>query len=281
MKANQLEIPYKYGDFDINTPKGTSLSQFNTCGFLFCQKGHLNFTFNNKQLKLNKNQILIYLPLVDIKFDNASKDAQCYQIESSTEFVVNAINKVMSIDNVLFLRQKPYMTLNESQIKMLNKYQISLLENQEELSSNLQNNNFTVFSVEIIKNLTQALIYWLMQCFFSHQSTIIEQLDRQDFIYQNFMLHLYQDYKDYRNVAYYAQKQELSARYFSQVVHKVSGHTPLEWISKVVIEAAKQMLDSNMTIKDVSMQLSFKTQSFFGKYFKLYTGLSPKEYKER
>lgn len=280
MKAN-LEIPYKYGEFDINTKQGSSLSLFNTCGFLFCQKGHLNFTFNDKPLKLNKNQILIYLPLVDLKYENASKDAQCYQIESSTEFVVNAINKVMSIDNVLFLRQKPYLTLNENQIKRLNRYQKALEENQEELEKNIKNNNYAAFSVEIIKNTTQALIYWLMQCFFSHQPTIIEQLDRQDFIYQNFMLHLYQDYKKHRNVAYFAKKQELSARYFSQVIHKVSGHTPLEWISKVVIEAAKQMLDSNITIKDVSMQLSFKTQSFFGKYFKLYTGISPKEYKER
>ncbi|WP_368350508.1 helix-turn-helix domain-containing protein, partial [Parabacteroides merdae] len=44
---------------------------------------------------------------------------------------------------------------------------------------------------------------------------------------------------------------------------------------------AKQLLESsNLSIKEVAAQLNFPTQSFFGKYFKQYVGMSPKEYRK-
>ena len=41
----------------------------------------------------------------------------------------------------------------------------------------------------------------------------------------------------------------------------------------------KALLKStNMTIQQISDELNFANQSFFGKYFKRLTGVSPKEY---
>lgn len=54
-----------------------------------------------------------------------------------------------------------------------------------------------------------------------------------------------------------------------------------EWIDDYVILEAKALLRStNLTIQQISYELNFPSQSFFGKYFKRLTGMSPKEYKE-
>ena len=35
------------------------------------------------------------------------------------------------------------------------------------------------------------------------------------------------------------------------------------------------------SIKEIATKLNFPTQSFFGKYFKQYVGISPKEYRNK
>ena len=50
---------------------------------------------------------------------------------------------------------------------------------------------------------------------------------------------------------------------------------------QMVITEAKQLLEgSDLSIKEIANQLNFPTQSFFGKYFKQYVGISPKEYRK-
>ena len=45
---------------------------------------------------------------------------------------------------------------------------------------------------------------------------------------------------------------------------------------------AKYLLDNtDLSIKEIATKLNFPTQSFFGKYFKQYVGISPKEYRNK
>ena len=54
-----------------------------------------------------------------------------------------------------------------------------------------------------------------------------------------------------------------------------------EWIDDYVVLEAKALLKStNMTIQQISYELNFPSQSFFGKYFKRSVGLSPLEYRK-
>ena len=95
------------------------------------------------------------------------------------------------------------------------------------------------------------------------------------------MLSLFRSYRKERNVNYYTKKQHISPRYFSSIIKEKSGSSASYWIVQMVITEAKQLLESsNLSIKEVAAQLNFPTQSFFGKYFKQYVGMSPKEYRK-
>ena len=70
---------------------------------------------------------------------------------------------------------------------------------------------------------------------------------------------------------FYARMQHITPRYFSAIIKEKTGDSALQWIVRMVITEAKQLLEeSDLSIKEIADQLNFPTQSFFGKYFKQY-----------
>ncbi len=103
---------------------------------------------------------------------------------------------------------------------------------------------------------------------------------REDAYFRQFMYHLREHYRQERKIGFYADKVCVSAKYLSSIVRSVSGHGPSHWIDECVITEAKNLLKfSSMTIQEISNELHFPTQSYFGRYFKKHTGMSPREYK--
>jgi AraC-like DNA-binding protein len=63
-------------------------------------------------------------------------------------------------------------------------------------------------------------------------------------------------------------------------VKETSGQSAPEWIDQYVILEAKQMLKhSDLCIKEISDELNFANPSFFFKYFKKHTGMTPNQYR--
>ncbi len=91
-----------------------------------------------------------------------------------------------------------------------------------------------------------------------------------------------QNYHRRRKVIDYALKMNITPGYLSSVVKNVTGKSAAEWIEEYVLMEAKALLAStDMTIQQICYQLNFPTQSFFGKYFKTHTGVSPKAYRSQ
>lgn len=87
-------------------------------------------------------------------------------------------------------------------------------------------------------------------------------------------------FREERKIPFYAQRIGVSVGHLHSVVKRVSGKSPGEWIEKYVTKEACAMLKcTDKTIQQISIDLGFPSQSFFGKYFKRVTGLSPKEYR--
>jgi AraC-like DNA-binding protein len=81
-------------------------------------------------------------------------------------------------------------------------------------------------------------------------------------------------------VGFYAKKLCMAPKYLSAVIKEKTGKSAFEWINDYVILEAKSLLKStNMTIQQISDELNFANQSFFGKYFKRLAGMSPKSYR--
>lgn len=91
---------------------------------------------------------------------------------------------------------------------------------------------------------------------------------------QNFRKERFQDF--------YAEKLQVTPKHLSRVLKAQTGTSAVEWIDKFVLLEAKIMLTStNLPIQKIADELSFPSQSTFGKFFKKHTGLSPKAFRER
>ena len=103
---------------------------------------------------------------------------------------------------------------------------------------------------------------------------------RGDEIVSMFMQCVVDNYREHRELSFYANQLQLSLKYMSQVVYGLTGRHPSQWIKDYVIHDAKEMLRSgNYSVQQVADVLHFPNQSFFGKYFKEAVGVSPKKWK--
>ena len=103
---------------------------------------------------------------------------------------------------------------------------------------------------------------------------------RRDEIVARFMQCVHDNYREHRELSFYADQLGLSLKYMSHVVFERTGRHPANWIKDYVILDAKTMLrGGRYTVLQIADELHFPNQSFFGKYFKEATGVSPKKWK--
>ncbi len=103
----------------------------------------------------------------------------------------------------------------------------------------------------------------------------------RDLEYQQFMLTLYANFREHREVKFYAMRSGVSEKYFSTLIRELSGSTPSEWIETVVVGEAKTMLsDHQHSIKEIASSLNFPDAPTFTKYFQRVTGMTPKAYRK-
>lgn len=100
------------------------------------------------------------------------------------------------------------------------------------------------------------------------------------YLSEKFLSLVQQNFKKERFLDYYASSLMVSTKHLSRTVKELTGFSAVEWIDRFVILEAKVLLKStNLTIQQISDELNFNSQSFFGKYFKKHTGMSPKDFR--
>ena len=106
------------------------------------------------------------------------------------------------------------------------------------------------------------------------------QLNRSTLITQDFICLVNADDGTHRSVTYYADKLCYSPKYLCSIIKGTTGKTPMEFIQENTIKQIKYKLKhSNMSIKEVADAFDFSNPSFFGKFFKTNTGMTPLEYR--
>jgi len=133
--------------------------------------------------------------------------------------------------------------------------------------------------LEIARHLTLAFFYGAGVYF--HNLADKRKRSHNEIIAEKFLNLVQSHYKEERSLEFYADKLCLTRKYISKVIKETSGKTANDIIDEHVALEAKALLKStNMTIEQISDELNFPSQSFFGKYFKRVTGMSPSDYKK-
>ena len=276
---------------------------------LICRKGKARLNVNYKDWELYEGAVITLFPndVVELKVDGDCKSPQTENGDFKSPQTENGDCKSPETENGDF---KSPQTANSFQAEIL-KYNPSLLR---EASLQLEQ---TVYSslredrcrqdTPVVTNIINGMFGLLKVYFDQSECTCISQLVlcqlkaffigfheylqrnpqyrpdevksyRVRELFNRFMMLLEKDYKISRDVNYYAEKMNISSKYLINIVSQVTGHTPKTIIDQYVILQLKMHLKrTTQSIKEMAWEFHFADVSFFCRYFKKHTGLTPQQ----
>ncbi len=99
-------------------------------------------------------------------------------------------------------------------------------------------------------------------------------------LFNQFMHLMEQRFRESRDVNDYASHLNISAKYLTNISRMVTGHTPKTIIDQYTILQIKNQLRMNrQSIKEIAWEYHFSDVSFFCRYFKKHTGITPLEFR--
>lgn len=240
---------------------------------LFCTNGEAEIQINFQEYKIHPGILVMNIPENVIYISNVN-NLKVYPIVISSDFLKKMNIKMKDLMKLyVFAKKIPLVSLEYSEIMTLEKYYFLLediiLSNEEHKKA-------------VLEGLVQSLISKLNSIIHRFQNNIPDSQSkkRNEEIFEAFIELLTRNEATERNLAYYADKIGITSNYLSKIVKEYTGRTAIEWIDEYVIFEAKTMIKhTQYTIQEIAYKLKFPSQSFFGKYFKRLTGMSPKQYK--
>lgn len=240
------------------------------------EKGTSQFHINMKELTSRPNDLIICSP-GDLVQNFAMEGTHLSQtLLISSQFIKEMY---ISLNNFtpFFTQRKdnPLFHLSDEEVKELGIY-------FKQIEEAIDTDDY--FRIEIVKRLLAAFLYKIGSILYRHLPDLKEEasqpMKREEILFKQFIELLGEHHCKERRVDFYADRLYLSPKHFSTVIKKVSGKTAGEWIDEYVILEIKTLLKySTMSIQEVAYYMNFPNPSFFGKYFKQHTGISPSEYK--
>ena len=256
---------------------------------LICRKGKAMLNVNYKDWELCEGAVITLFPndVVELKVDGDCKspetengDCKSPQTANSFQAEILKYNPSLLREASLQLEQTVYSSLREDRCRQ-----------DTPVVTNIINGMFSLLKVYFDQSectCISQLVLCLLKAFFIgfHEYLQRNPQYRPDEVksyrvrelFNHFMMLLEKDYKISRDVNYYAAQMNISSKYLTNIVSQVTGHTPKTIIDQYVILQLKLHLKrTTQSIKEMAWEFHFADVSFFCRYFKKHTGLTPQQ----
>ena len=266
---------------------------------LICRKGKARLNVNYKDWELYEGAVITLFPndVVELKVDGDFKSPQTENGDCKSPETENGDCKSPQTANSFqaeILKYNPSL-LREASLQLEQTVYSSLREDRcrqdTPVVTNIINGMFGLLKVYFDQTectcISQLVLCQLKAFFIGfHEYLQRNPQYRPDEVksyrvrelFNRFMMLLESDYKISRDVNYYAEQMNISSKYLTNIVSQVTGHTPKTIIDQYVILQLKMHLKrTTQSIKEMAWEFHFADVSFFCRYFKKHTGLTPQQ----
>lgn len=272
---DSLDHEIRWEEPETTDYTGKSIKLSNTMIMFFCLDGEVHLQQGTEDFVMRKNDVIFTKSGLFGKVVSMSRDMQFFMVIMNEKFYYPVFNSLDMSALQKRLATHPICALPEYRTEEC----ISLYKM---IKQRLNHHADDELQEQIVKGYLQALVFNVYsQYLMNIKQEEAPKLTRQQDMFNRFMVLLQENYMNERNIKYYAVRLFVTPRYLSRIIHEVSGHFASEHIDLFVIAEAKQLIRSKQyTILQVSEMLNFTSPSFFGRYFKKFTGYTPKQYQE-
>ena len=265
-----MKIDFQYAtDFlGMNDPR---LSH--TCMHLLCTEGKGSFVFNAKCYQIEKNDLVVMPNPTRANNLTAHPDLQVEWFAADYKFLQNLLpSNNYSIGGSISLNQDPI-------IKLTNEQAAILLADFHRLRDRLGDRHL-LFYRELMGSLCLTMMYDIFEPHAQRDATDFHS-DRTAYIVRQLTDLLATGIsRTEREVSYYAERLNVSPKYLSATVKRVTGHSVSSYINRATVPILKSFLDDErLSLTQIADRMNFTSLSYFSRYCTKHLGHSPSEYR--
>lgn len=276
--SSEVELTVGYSDNDLVLFDSVKLlvapqsSRLQMNIIAFCTQGKIQIDLNGSTIVFEANQIMACPSNVSFSNIMMSPDFEFKALFISDKMLQEILRTRMnSWMNLLCVRKSHVATLGAVEIGFLVRFYEMLKVSFDERDNN-------PYTSEIIESLLRGGFLSLLGFLMTQFGEIFPQVGRKstEMVFQQFLDLLSNQTVKHRTVEYYAKELCVTPKYLSAVCKTHSRKTANAWIRDYVLDDIRYFLmQTNMSIKQISTQLGFPNTSFFGRYVKEHFGKSP------
>ena len=240
----------------------------------YCHEGCCTFTYNNKVFTFGAGDCLIMRRSDLLESVHPTEDFRVEVIYVTPEFItISTPQSNYGTKGSISLFANPVMHLTPDQQKVC-----ALDFDYIRRRLTLPKHNF---HREAMRNAIECMII----DFFDFHAELYgnEKItDQYALVMEGFLALLERgDYRNNRELGYYANKLCVTAKYLSEVSKRISGYAANYWINRyTALDISRQLRDRSKTITELTYLYNFSSPSYFTRYVQKYLGVSPSDIRD-
>ena len=262
-------------DFKYSTDfYGMNASELSHCCMhLLCTAGEGSFVFNEHCYHIARNDLVVIPTPCKVKNIAAHANMQVEWFAADYKFLQNQLpSNNYSIGGSISLNQNPVIRLTDEQAQ-------HLLDDFHRLRDRM-NDNHLQFYDKLMGSMCLTMMYDIFEAHAQRDATA-PHTDRTAYIVKQLMALLATGVsRTERDVSYYAERLNVSPKYLSATVKRVTGHSVTSYIDRHTVPILKDFLDDErLSLTQIADLMNFTSLSYFSRYCTKHLGQSPSDYR--
>lgn len=243
------------------------------CLHLICTGGEGSFVFNEKCFHFVKNDLIVVVNPHKISNIAAPPDTSVEWFAANEKFLQSLLPaNNYSIGGGISLNNNPVIPLSDGNAQRF-------FDDIHRIRERMDDTEFQFYD-GIMGSLCLTMIYDIFEFHAQHYGSA-SHTDRAGYIVKSLLQMLSSGLcRTERDVAYYAGRLNVSPKYLSGTVRRLTGRSVTAYIDIFAVPIMKELLaDERLSVTQITEMMNFTSLSYFCRYCKKHTGKTPGEYR--
>lgn len=250
-------------------------------GCRICTRGFQRLSLSGDEFQFAAGSICIISPIVPLQVIGQSDDFCTEEFIVPLPVIFPMLKTIAPIAARANIFLRPIVALTSERQQALLTY-FRDIKRREELVAMTENKAERLLRQTALNLLKQLTFTEIIPAYVDFDKVEDESVNKlHSAIVPQFILSVNMNFREHRDVQFYANEAHMTANYFTRIFRQHTGFTPSQIITNAVCAASRSLLvDSSLSVKEIAAELGFPEQFTFRKYFKKHVGMSPTEFRQ-